>query len=128
MFAAIGLGAVGAPVTALDLSTPGLTFGVALGTALGVGILASLAFRVLGRDTLSSGATGEELVGHVGRVLVACQPGRKGKVRLTVRGQTIDFVATTDEARLEPGAGVIVLDVHAERVHVCAAPPELLPD
>jgi len=128
MFAAIGLGAVGAPVTALDLSTPGLTFGVALSTAFGVGVLASLAFRLLGRDTLSSGATGEELVGHVGRVLVACEKGRKGKVRLTVRGQTIDFVATTDEPRLEPGAGVIVQDVHSERVHVCAAPPELLPD
>ncbi len=128
MFAALGLGAVGAPATAFDLSGPGLTFGVALATAFGVGTLASLGFRLLGRDTLSSGATGEELVGQLGRVLVPCEKARVGKVRLTVRGQTIDFVATTDEERLALGAGVLVLSVNAERVHVCAAPRELLPD
>ena len=127
VFAAFGLGAVGAPVTAFDLSPPGLTFVVALATAVGVGTLASVGFRWLGRETLSSGSTQAELVGQVGRVLVACEKGRKGKVRLTVRGQTLDFVATTDETRLPPGALVIVQDVEAERVQVCAAPSELLP-
>ena len=61
-------------------------------------------------------------------MLVACEKGRRGKVRLTVRGQLLDVVATTDELRLAPGAGVIVQEVHAERVHVCAAPSELLPE
>jgi hypothetical protein len=128
MFAAIGLGVVGAPVTAFGMSSPGLTLAVALLTAFGVGTLASLGFRILGRETLSSGATQEELVGHVGRVLVACEKGRRGKVRLTVRGQTLDFVATTDEARIEPAMAVIVESVLEGRVHVCAAPSELLPE
>jgi hypothetical protein len=128
MFAAIGLGVVGVPVTALGKSSPGLTLAVALLTAFGVGTLASLGFRMLGRETLSSGATEEELVGHVGRVLVACEKGRRGKVRLTVRGQTLDFVATTDEARIEPAMAVIVESVLEGRVHVCAAPSELLPE
>jgi membrane protein implicated in regulation of membrane protease activity len=128
MFAAIGIGAVGAPVTLFDASAPGLTLGVALATGFGVGVLAALGFRRLGRDTLSSGATSEELVGHVGRVLVSCENGRAGKVRLTVRGQMIDLVATTDEPRLDVGAGVIVTDAHERGVHVCAAPAELLPE
>jgi hypothetical protein len=127
LFAAIAFGAVGAPVAAFDLSSPGLTLGVALLTGFVVGALASLGFRLLGRETLSSGATAEELLGHVGLVLIACEKGRRGKVRLTVRGQTLDVLATTDEARIEPGMGVIVQEVHAERVHVCAAPSELLP-
>lgn len=128
MFAAIGLGLVGAPVTAFELSPPGLTLAVALLTAFGVGTLASFGFRWLGRETLSSGATETELVGHVGRVLVACGKGRRGKVRLTVRGQTLDFVATTDEPWIEPAMAVIVESVVGGNVHVCAAPSELLPE
>jgi len=126
MFAAIAFGAVGAPVTAFGAVASGLTLAVALATALLVGTGASLAFRALGRDTFGSSTTEAELIGQLGRVLVACEKGKKGKVRLTVRGQIIDFVATTDEPRLAPGAGVIVQEVHAERVHVCAAPSELM--
>src|SRR5690606_23959639 len=125
---AIAFGAVGAPVTAFGSVAPGLTGAVALLTAFAVGGAASFGFRLLGRDTSSGGATEADLLGKVGRVLVACEKGRRGKVRLTVRGQLLDVVATTDELRLAPGAGVIVQEVHAERVHVCAAPSELLPE
>lgn len=128
MFAAIAFGAVGAPVTAFGAVGFGLTLGVALLTALLVATGATLAFRALGRSTLSSSSSPSELRGQVGRVLVACEKGRKGKVRLTLRGQIIDFVASTDEQRLAPGAGVIVQEVHADGVHVCAAPSELLPE
>lgn len=125
MFAAIAFGAVGAPATAFGSIASALTLGVALATALVVGLGASLAFRALGRDTLSSSVSESELTGQIGRVLVACERGRIGKVRLTMRGQIVDFMATTDEPRLAPGAGVIVQEVHSGRVHVCAAPDEL---
>ena len=128
MFAAIAFGVVGAPATWFRVSSPALTLVAALVMGFVVGALASLGFRVLGRQTLSSGAEQRELVGHVGRVLVGCEPGGRGKVRLNVRGQTIDYIATTDDARLVPGAAVIVQEVHPERIHVCAAPIELLPE
>jgi hypothetical protein len=128
MFAALGFGLVGAPVEALGLSSPGLTFVVALLTGLGVGVAASAAFRWLGRETLSSGATAAELIGQLGRVLVACGKGRTGKVRLTVRGQTLDLLASTDEASIEAGRGIIIQEVYGDRVHVCSAPSELLPE
>jgi membrane protein implicated in regulation of membrane protease activity len=127
MFAAIAFGAVGAPVTLFGWAAPALTLVAALLTGIGVGALAAFGFRALGRETLSSSGDAGEVLGLVGRVLVACEKGRAGKVRLTVRGQIIDVIATTDEPRLEPGAGVIVQDVHDGRVHVCAAPIELLP-
>ena len=60
-------------------------------------------------------------------MLIPCEKGGLGKVRLTVRGQLIDLVATTDEERIESGAGVIVEEVRVGSVHVCAAPTELLP-
>jgi membrane protein implicated in regulation of membrane protease activity len=128
MFAAIGFGAVGAPVTLFGSSGSVLTLVVALATGIGIGCLAALGFRVLGRETLSSNARAEELIGQVGRVLLACEKGKNGKVRLTVRGQIVDVVATTDEPRLAPGSGIIVQEVYAQRVHVCAAPSELLPE
>jgi membrane protein implicated in regulation of membrane protease activity len=111
----------------LGAASSGVALAVALATGLGVGWLAALGFRALGRQTLSSSADPSDLRGQVGRVLVACEKGRKGKVRLTVRGQIVDIVATTDERRLEPGDGVIVEDVGAGYVHVCRAPNELLP-
>lgn len=126
MFAAIAFGLVGAPVTWLGLGTPTLTLIAAVCTGLLVGIGAALGFRLLGRQTLSSGVAAPELVGHVGRVLLACEKGRRGKVRLNVRGQIIDFIATTEDERLAPGTAVLVQEVHAERLVVCAAPIELL--
>jgi membrane protein implicated in regulation of membrane protease activity len=128
MFAAIGLGVVGAPATWLDLSTPAWTLAAALATAMLVGFGSAFGFRLLGRQTLSSGVGVPELEGQVGRVLLACEKGRRGKVRLQVRGQSIDYIATTDDERLGPGAVVIVQEVHGEKVHVCAAPIELLPE
>jgi membrane protein implicated in regulation of membrane protease activity len=128
MFAAIGVGVVGAPVTWLGLSTPTLTLVVSLATGLVLGVSAALGFRMIGRQTLTSGTGPAELVGQVGRVLVACEKGRRGKVRLKVRGQLIDFLASTDEGRLEPGSVVLVQEVQAENLLVCAAPIELLQD
>lgn len=128
MFAAIAFGMVGAPMSWLRPEAPGLTLLVALGTAALVGLGAALGFRSLGRQPLSSGVAAPELVGQLGRVLIACERARRGKVRLKVRGQIIDFIATTDDARLEPGTAVIVQEVHGERLLVCAAPIELLPE
>ena|GEM_PF-1753436 len=126
MFAAIAFGMVGAPATWLGLPI-GSTFGVSLGVGLLAGGLASFGFRAVGRQTLSSGAESSELVGQVGRVLLACDSEHRGKVRLSVRGQTVDYIATTDEAGLAPGTAIIVQEVRPTGLHVCAAPEELLP-
>jgi membrane protein implicated in regulation of membrane protease activity len=128
MFAAIAFGIVGAPVAWLGLASPVATFVAALLTGLILGFFATQAWRALQSQTLSSGAEAADLVGQVGRVLVACEQGRPGKVRLRVRGQIIDCLATTDEARLAAGTAVVVQELKGERVHVCAVPSELLPE
>jgi membrane protein implicated in regulation of membrane protease activity len=125
MFAALGFGIVGAPVTWLAESSPVVTFVVALGTGLGLATALSYAFRKVGSAETSSIASPSELVGRIGRVLIACEKGRHGKVRLSVQGQIVDYAATTDDERLEPGRVVIVQEVVAERLLVCAAPADL---
>lgn len=125
MLACIGLGLVGTPVTWLGLASPLSTLIASAVTALLVGAAGSWVFRALGRDTLSSGATRSDLMGQVGRVLIACEKGRRGKVRLHVRGQLVDYLATTDEPRLAPGTAIIVQEVAVDSLVVCEAPREL---
>ena len=128
MFTAIAFGIVGAPVSWLGLASPAATLLAALLTGLVIGFFATQAWRALQRQTLSSGAEAGELVGKLGRVLVACEKERPGKVRLQVRGQLIDCIATTDEARLAAGTAVVVQELKGQHVHVCAVPSELLPE
>ncbi|MEY4545192.1 MAG: hypothetical protein RL685_1387 [Pseudomonadota bacterium] len=128
MFAAIALGIVGVPVTWWGLASPVATFVASLATGLVLGLFATRAWQALQRQTLSSGAEAAELRGQVGRVLVGFERGRPGKVRLRVRGQIIDFLATTDEASLVAGTAIVVQELQGQSVHVCAVPSELLPE
>lgn len=128
MFAAMGLGGVGAPATWLELASPLGTLLAASVTALFVGVVGAWAFRALGRQTLSAGASHRDLVGQIGRVLLPCEKGRRGKVRVRVRGQLVDYLATTEETRLEAGTAVVVQEVGSHSVVVCEAPRELLPE
>lgn len=128
LFFAVAFGVVGTPVTWWQLASPVATFVAALVTGLALGVFATQAWRALQRQTLSSGVEAGELKGQVGRVLVGFEKGRPGKVRLRVRGQIIDFLATTDEPQLPAGAVVVVQELAGERVHVCAVPSELLPE
>jgi membrane protein implicated in regulation of membrane protease activity len=93
---------------------------------LGSGALASWAFRALGRSTTQSGAAATDAVGAVGKVLVRCEQGRRGKVRIELMGQTIDYLATTDQNRIEEGELVMVEQVQDGMVHVSRAPAEFL--
>jgi hypothetical protein len=45
-------------------------------------------------------------------------------VRVQVRGQTIDYLAATDEEILEAGAEVLVSEVRSGEVQVSRAPAE----
>jgi len=51
-------------------------------------------------------------------VLVECGRGRTGKVRLSLKGQTVDALATTDEETIAAGAEVVVAEVRDMVVHV----------
>ncbi len=127
LFAAMGFGTVGTPASWLGWAPPTATLVAATIAALLLGVGGSLAFRALSGQTLTSGASQVDLPGQLGRVLIACEKGRRGKVRVQVRGQLVDLLATTEEERLEPGSAVIVQEVGRESVLVCAAPRELSP-
>jgi hypothetical protein len=101
-------------------------------TALGVGLTTALGARALLRRAAEPGDPGttqlDRLVGTSARVLIPAPAGATGKIRLEVRGQTVDLMArSTDGAALTEGAEVIVLDVREGVAEVTTDSPAVPP-
>jgi membrane protein implicated in regulation of membrane protease activity len=125
-FGALAFGLMGSLLHHLGLTSPVATAMVATATGFVSGAFAAWVFRALARSATDSGGQSTDLVGQVGKVLVPLTRGDRGKVRLRVRGQIVDYLATTDEEALEAGANVLVEEVRGERVHVNRVPRELV--
>jgi membrane protein implicated in regulation of membrane protease activity len=100
---------------------------IAVAVGLTSGFVASWVFRALTRADTSSGSHSRDAVGQVGKVLVPCERGGHGKVRIELRGQIRDYLVTTDEERLAAGDLVLVEDARDEVLQVSRAPVEFLP-
>jgi membrane protein implicated in regulation of membrane protease activity len=98
-------------------------------TLLGLisGLLATYTFRLLERTQSTSGAEASEAIGQVGRVLVPIERGKRGKIRIEVRGQTVDLLASTDDEQLRDGDQVVVEEIRGTTAHVSRASDSFLP-
>jgi hypothetical protein len=101
------------------------TLGAALAIGLLSGAVAVWTFAKLSEKGSNSGAESSELLGQLGRVLLPSTQAGVTKVRLRVRGQVVDYIATSDDVGLQPGVSVLVEEVRGDRVHVSAAPAGL---
>jgi membrane protein implicated in regulation of membrane protease activity len=125
-FAMAGFGMVGSALHFPDLASPTPVLLSSLFVGLVAGLVASWTFRALRHSSVNSGAEAKELVGQVGKVLVPPNSQGHAKVRLVVKGQMIDYVATTDDAAtLESGASVLVEELRGNEIHVSPAPAGL---
>jgi membrane protein implicated in regulation of membrane protease activity len=123
-FASLAFGLLGCLLYYLHLATPLVTLLTSLGVGLASGLLASLTFVKLSSETTNSGADTRDLVGQIGRVLIPTNDEGTLKVRVRVRGQLTDYLASSDGV-LEAGTSVVVEDVEGDRLLVSAAPVEL---
>jgi membrane protein implicated in regulation of membrane protease activity len=126
-FGLMAFGMVGSLLHYLRLAGGLFTPIVAVALGLASGFLASWVFRALNRADTTSGSHSRDAVGQVGKVLVPCEKGGRGKVRIELRGQIHDFLVTTEEDQLAHGDLVLVEDVRDELLHVSRAPAEFLP-
>ena len=127
-FGLMAFGIVGTLLSYLGLAAPLLTAALALGMGVGSGFFASWGFRALARATTQSGAQTGDVVGQVGKVLVRCARGGRGKVRVELRGQTVDYLATTEAEELAEGELVLIEEIRDGEVRVARAPAEFLPN
>jgi len=124
-FFALGFGLSGSLLHYLSLATA-LTAGlVAAGAGLGSGLLAALAFRAITRAQVTSTTTVSEAVGRTGRVLVALAPGKTGQIRVELKGQSVDLLATTDEEELARGEAILIEEIEGSVARVSRRPREL---
>ncbi len=124
LFLALAFGIAGSLLTLFRLASPGATLGLAAGSGLASGLFAAAVIRALKRGQVSSIASAHEAIGKVGDVLVPCEKGRVGKVRLELRGQTVDLLAMSNEP-LPAGTRVVVEDLEGDIARVIQAPSEL---
>ncbi len=126
-FALMAFGLSGTLMHYLDLAHSAIVLGVAVALGLVSGFGASLTFRALAQAEANSGADSDEAVGQVGKVLVPLGKNARGKVRVEIKGQSVDLIATTDDDRIDAGQLVLVEEMRESTAHVSPAPPELVP-
>lgn len=126
-YGVFAFGFVGGTLHVLGLASREGALAAALASGLVATLLVGLMFRRLADPAVSGEAGLHEARGARGRVLVACARGRSGKVRVTLKGQSVDMLATTDEDEIPAGADVVIDDVRDTVAHVSRAPRKEIP-
>lgn len=97
-------------LTGVVLDTGGFTGSyVGLGIAGGVGYICGTTMtrliRNLRRERVDSSLAADDCIGETARVILPVGPEQTGKVRLELKGRTIELIAETDDSELELGVG-----------------------
>ncbi len=118
-FFAAFFGMAGLAAQGLGLLPPIPALIFALLAGIGSGSFASWAIRRIAADDSGRAAEATDYLGKSAKVLVPVQPGGVGKVRVQVRGQTVDVLATTDDDEaISPGDDVLVIEMDGPRARI----------
>jgi membrane protein implicated in regulation of membrane protease activity len=94
-------GLTGATLTVFELAANQVMAGAIAGI---VGYLAGmsivLAMRRLRRNQPDSNIGGSDCIGETGKVMVAISRGKPGKIRLELKGRTVELLAETEEEQV----------------------------
>ena len=123
-FALLSFGLVGTMLLAFGFAGPIAATIIAGASGLASGFIAHTIVRRLTGHGTSSVATSKDVIGQVGRVIVPPSSESRGKVRVSVRGSFVDYVARSTET-LEPDEAVVVEEFEGGEVVVSRAPKEL---
>ena len=118
VFGLFGFGLVGSLLQIPGLAVPRVALAAALLGGLASDAVAVWAFRTLGSPAASGAADLSEAIGRRGRVIVACLRDKRGKVRVEIKGLSVDILAVTEERQLAVGADVVIVDVQDDVARV----------
>jgi membrane protein implicated in regulation of membrane protease activity len=125
-FALLAFGLVGTLLTVFGLAGKLPTGLLAGGAGVASGLFAASVIRRLSHQTASSHGTSGDVVGRVGRVVVPLDATGPGKVRIEMKGSSVDYVARSRDT-LAVEEAVVVEECDGSEVVVSRAPRELKP-
>jgi membrane protein implicated in regulation of membrane protease activity len=118
-------GMTGLVLTLFSLSSTWARLIAALSMGVGTGFAAAFIIQRLKKAEVGLAVTEAEYQGKEATVLLPVEPESRGKIRLLVRGQTVDMVARTDSSKpIDKGCKVLVIEIEGN-VAVVEAAPEL---
>lgn len=82
------------------------------------GFMAAWVIRKLSDDDAGRAAGSSDYIGKSAQVLVPVRDQGVGKIRVRVRGQTVDLLATSDEENLTSEDEVIVIEMDGTRARI----------
>jgi hypothetical protein len=121
IYALFTFGFVGGALHIVGLTSPGVAALVAVGAGVASGLAVGYVFAQIGHPEASGAAAFHEAQGRRARVLLPCGPDLQGKIRLQLRGQTVDLRATAEAGTFPEGAEVVVIDVRDDVARVAGA-------
>lgn len=121
-------GLTGVVLDGFGLVTSSILAGaIAIAMGAGSGALAVWIMRRVRADDSNSAAHARDFVGKTGRVMVGFGPGQTGKVRVEVRGSTVDLLAVPiDESTFGVKEEVIIIEMEGTRAKVARLTPDRL--
>jgi membrane protein implicated in regulation of membrane protease activity len=88
-----------------------ITLAVAIGMGLVAGYGVSYLFKIMSRANTSTDVGYGDMIGQIGEVLLPVSEESRGKVRLTIKGHTLDMSAKCDSGSFDIGDKVTVVSV-----------------
>ncbi|MFI5386573.1 MAG: NfeD family protein [Fimbriimonadales bacterium] len=114
-----GFGTTGLLITLLTATAPAFTLALAIAVGLFAGFSVSILVRLLRKTETTSGSGEKDVLGLEAKVLVTIRGAEPGRIRCSVKGDAIDFLAVCDDADpIEVGATVIVIAMEDGRALV----------
>ena len=114
-----GFGVIGTLFTVLGLANPVVTLWSAIGFGAAIGTTVAFIIRKIKVSEVDGQVREKDFLGVSAQLTVAPRNGEPGKVRMTIKGETIDMLALPHQgADLERGEEVVVVGVDGTRVKV----------
>ncbi len=114
-----GFGFTGLLLHYLTQTPPVVGAWMSAGVGLATGLVVSILMRLLKVSETTTTSTERDVLGKEGTVLVAIRGSDPGRIRCSVKGEIIDFLATAElPETIEVGAKVVVVAMENGRAQV----------
>lgn len=117
-FFAAFFGLTGILFDGLGLAGPLVSLGLAVAVGFVTGWTAVTLINRLSADEVGVAAGVDDYVGKTGEVLIAIGPNKLGKIRIELKGTTVDVLADSEESSLARGEQALIVEMRGSTAAV----------